>query len=31
MLDKSFKLDLKKIKYGDGHKKILKSFQYFEK
>jgi hypothetical protein len=31
MLGKSFKLDLKKIKYGEGHKKILKSFQSFEK
>ena len=30
MLDKTFKLDLKKIKYGEGHKKILKSFQYFD-
>ncbi|MFC2146155.1 protein kinase [Acidobacteriota bacterium] len=31
MLDKSFKLDLKKIKYAEGHKKILTSFQYFQK
>ncbi|MGD2085792.1 MAG: protein kinase [Candidatus Aminicenantes bacterium] len=31
MLDKSFKLDLKKIKYADGHKEILQSFKHFEK
>jgi serine/threonine protein kinase len=31
MLDKTFKLDLKKIKYAEGHKKILKSFEYFQK
>lgn len=30
MLDKSFKLDLKKIKYAEEHKKILQSFKYFE-
>jgi serine/threonine protein kinase len=31
MLDKNFKLDLKKIKYGENHKTILKSFEYFQK
>jgi|GEM_PF-2210532 len=31
MLDKTFKLDLKKIKYGENHKAILKSFEYFQK
>jgi hypothetical protein len=31
MLDKSFKLDLKKINYAEGHKTILKSFEYFQK
>jgi serine/threonine protein kinase len=30
MLDKSFKLDLKKINYPEGHKKILQSFKYFD-
>lgn len=30
MLDKNFKLDLKKIKYGEGHKEILQSFKYFD-
>jgi serine/threonine protein kinase len=31
MLDKTFKLDLKKINYAEGHKEILQSFKYFEK
>ena len=31
MLDKNFKLDFKKIRYGEGHKEILKSFEYFQK
>ena len=31
MLDKSFKLDLKKIKYGEDHRKILDSLKYFER
>lgn len=31
VLDKDFKLDLKKINYSPGHKQILKSFQFVEK
>ena len=30
MLDKNLKLDLKKINYPEGHKKILQSFKYFD-
>jgi serine/threonine protein kinase len=30
MLDKNFKLDLKKINYAEGHKRILQSFKYFD-
>jgi len=30
MLDKNFKLDLKKINYGEGHQAILKSLEYFQ-